>query len=66
MKPDALAALRALRDCGTLLVRDEHIGLLRLYGAGLATIRPYGRKGQGAAIYRLNDDGKAMAAEVLK
>jgi len=63
---DALAALRALRDCGTLLVRTEHIGLLRLYGAGLANIRPYGKRGDDAVIYQLSNEGKTIAAEVLK
>jgi len=63
---ERLVALRALRDCGALLVRDEHIGLLRLYGAGLATVHPCKRAGDGAAIFRLNDRGKAIAAEVLK
>lgn len=66
MKSEALAALRALRDCGTLLVLDEHLGLLRLYGAGLATVAPYKRAGNDAVIYRLNRRGRAVAAELLR
>lgn len=66
MRAEPLAALRALRDCGVLLVRDEHVGLLWLYGAGLATVRPCKRVGNGAAIFQLNDTGKAIAARVLK
>lgn len=61
----AIAAMRALRDCGTIRVTIGHVpvGYRRLQAQGLVTARAAGK---GKADVRLNGRGAAIATSVIR
>jgi hypothetical protein len=63
----ALAALRALRDCGVLRTYEAHPGLLELRLEGLASWTPVAfglDRGLLCADFRLTDAGASRASRL--